>query len=326
METKIAADTLDHEYDEVAESSCEEVPPDASLARIVSGSKAVQQAPCANNQQLDATHPSGAVFSADVKNRIFENIRPWDLKYRKGSQIGQGAFGKVFEAWLREDEDDLYKVAVKHVETRAEDFDRHMQEARLMLRFRHPYLLGCYEVYTCSDGCIYNVFVVMDCMSYGSLDVILAEMLENRAFFSEQSARYILYCCTQALAFLHAKSIIHRDVKSANILVSNEGRAKLGDFGLSGNLDEGAGTSIVGTPRYMAPEIARKFVANNSEAYTKEVDVFSLGVVGIELPCGQLPHRVGTPKDRAVLWAWVARQVRVQGNAEGLLQGQVRLF
>lgn len=49
------------------------------------------------------------------------------------------AFGKVFEAWLREDEDDLHKVAVKHVQTQSQEhFDRHMQEARLMLQFRHP--------------------------------------------------------------------------------------------------------------------------------------------------------------------------------------------
>ncbi|KAH7697438.1 protein kinase, partial [Aphelenchoides avenae] len=300
MNMNIAPDAPDHEYDEVPENSYAEVPPevppDKSLARIVSGSKAVQQAPCANNQQLDPTYQSDAVISADVMGQVFEKTCPWDSKYRQGSQIGQGAFGKVFEAWLREDEDDLHKVAVKHVQTQSQEhFDRHMQEARLMLQFRHPYLTGCYEVYTYSDGSTHNVFVVMDCMSYGSLDVILAEMLENRAFFSEQSARYILYCCTQALTFLHAKNIIHRDVKSANILVSNEGRAKLGDFGLSGRLDEGAGTSAVGTPRYMAPEIARKFVAFNSEAYTKEVDVFSLGVVGIELACCQLPHRVGTP-------------------------------
>ncbi|KAH7714885.1 WH1 domain containing protein [Aphelenchoides avenae] len=115
------------------------------------------------------------------------------------------AFGKVFEAWLREDEGRLHKVAIKHVETRSKEaFDRHMQEARLMLQFRHPYLLGCYEVYTYNNGCTYNVFVVMDCMSYGSLDVILTEMQGNHAFFSERSARYILFCCTQALAFLHS--------------------------------------------------------------------------------------------------------------------------
>ncbi|XP_063278532.1 serine/threonine-protein kinase PAK 1-like isoform X2 [Prinia subflava] len=92
--------------------------------------------------------------------------------------------------------------------------------------------------------------------------------------------------CLQGLAFLHANQVIHRDIKSANILLSRDGAVKLADFGLCTWLtpEHSKRKSVVGTPRWMAPEVVR------GEPYGPKVDIWSLGIVGIHMAKRETPY------------------------------------
>ncbi|NWT78043.1 PAK3 kinase, partial [Lanius ludovicianus] len=90
----------------------------------------------------------------------------------------------------------------------------------------------------------------------------------------------------QGLHFLHSRQVIHRDVKSCNILVGMDGSVKLADFGLCAQLtpEHGKHSSSTGTPNWMAPE------AVQGEAYGRKVDMWSLGIVGLEMVEGEAPY------------------------------------
>jgi len=96
----------------------------------------------------------------------------------------------------------------------------------------------------------------------------------------------VLYRSLQGLDFLHSRKIIHRDIKSDNLLYNMAGEVKLGDFGFAVQLTKQKTSlkDLMGTPEYMAPELI------NEEGYGTGVDIWSFGIFCMELANGELPY------------------------------------
>lgn len=204
--------------------------------------------------------------------------RALDDRYELHAVIGEGAFGRVYRGWDRRLE---RAVAIKLIKPWwAEDPDwagNFEREARLLARISHPGIVEIFDVGHAEEG-LYYVSELVDGES-------LATRLQRGVLAPWQAAAIAEQLCT-ALARAHAERVIHRDVKPANILISSDGRVKVGDFGvarLAEGSTDGASATIVGTPRYMAPEQAR------GRRATPATDIYSVGIVLYEMLAGHPP-------------------------------------
>ena len=113
----------------------------------------------------------------------------------------------------------------------------------------------------------------------------LATFIRSGNRLNETQLRDIMACCLMGLTYLHAKKIIHRDIKPDNLFLSEQGVIKVGDFGLAAQLNSSASrrSAMCGTPLYMAPEVFKEQTCLAS-------DLWSLGISAIELAEGKQPY------------------------------------
>jgi len=199
--------------------------------------------------------------------------------------IGHGGMGVVFKAEEMGTER-LAAIKVLPPElARDEAFlSRFRQEARATSLFRHPHIVQVYDVGQ-EKGIIYYV------MEYVAGEA-LSELIETQGHLEVEKAVGIAADIADALYAVHRRGLIHRDIKSSNILLDAEGQAKLSDFGLARAVSlgtEGAPGQLMGTAAYIAPERAL------GEAATPQSDIYSLGVVFYEMLAGRLPFQADTP-------------------------------
>jgi serine/threonine protein kinase len=209
-------------------------------------------------------------------------------RYRLATQIGRGAMGVV---WLARDERLDREVAVKLLllkespdpslakATPEQVTQRAMREARIAARLRHPNAISVHDVVE-HDG---RPCLVMEYLKCQSLDVVMVA----RGGLPPHEAAAIGMQIAGALADAHAAGIVHRDVKPENVLITEDGTAKISDFGVSRatGVDTVTTTGVLaGTPAYLAPE-----VASGGEASPKS-DVYSLGAALYTAIEGMPPH------------------------------------
>ncbi|PRP84924.1 hypothetical protein PROFUN_07578 [Planoprotostelium fungivorum] len=216
-------------------------------------------------------------------DRILAKGDPREI-YRLHQETGKGGFGRVYRATEKKaEEKDRRKVgssqfgwyAVKVVDNDTEtDRKWNGSEFGLLRYCSHPNIVQFVDCYQVDDG----LWGVMEFMEGGPLDLAV-----RGHTFTEPQIAYIAREITQGLVYLHSEGIMHRDLKSSNIMVSVKGDIKLIDFGLACMVNQFP-TSMVGSPFWVPPEMIQRI------PYDCKVDIWSLGVCLMELANGKPPH------------------------------------
>jgi len=201
-------------------------------------------------------------------------------KYKILQTIGSGGFGTVYlaeDTWIDK------RVALKVPHKQGVDFGELLREPRLLASLNHPNIV---TILTAEKQ--ENVFfIVMEFVPGETLEAVIAR---DGALDVARALDYTCQICN-AVDHAHRHGVLHRDLRPSNVLVANRGMVKVADFGTSRFLEIAAhGTTVIGSPPYMAPE----------QFHGKAVfasDVYSLGVTMYQMLTGTLPYDTPSPAD-----------------------------
>ncbi|EEY21845.1 serine/threonine-protein kinase MST20 [Verticillium alfalfae VaMs.102] len=223
--------------------------------------------------------PSNGIDIVAALKRICTDGDPREV-YRSLNKIGQGASGGVFTGHER-GTNRLVAIKQMNLEQQPKK-DLIINEILVMKESSHPNIVNFIDSYLAGG----ELWVVMEYMEGGSLtDVVTFNMM------TEGQIASVCRETLKGLQHLHSKGVIHRDIKSDNILLSLEGNIKLTDFGFCATINEAQNkrTTMVGTPYWMAPEVVTR------KEYGRKVDIWSLGIMAIEMIEGEPPYLTESP-------------------------------
>ncbi|XP_044728383.1 ovarian-specific serine/threonine-protein kinase Lok [Chrysoperla carnea] len=261
--------------------------------RVGKGKKVILQ----NGDEISIGHPSVRVY---VFKCICDSVHlPKEIssKYVVTRLLGTGACGEVKLVWNKKT---CEKYAMKKIvknkfmtilkKPQANDPARIMNEVKILKSLNHPCVIHMEDIVDTEDA----VYIILELMEGGEL---FDRIVSFNLGIPEPDAKIIFYQIILAVYYLHQQGITHRDLKPENILLS-ENRpdtiVKVSDFGLSKFVNEETVlTTVCGTPMYVAPEI---LLTKGRGSYTKQIDVWSLGVILYVTLSGHLPFSQDDPK------------------------------
>ncbi|XP_057258572.1 serine/threonine-protein kinase 10-like [Pezoporus wallicus] len=202
-------------------------------------------------------------------------------------ELGDGAFGKVFKAQNRVTG---VLAAAKVIDAPSEEeLEDHVVEIEILACCDHPNIIKLLDALYW-DG---RLWILVEFCPGGAVD---AAILGLEKGLSEQQIRGACRQLLLALQYLHGCSIIHRDIKAGNVLLTLDGDIKLADFGVSAkNSSSGQRrVSFIGTPYWMAPEVVQCEMSKESP-YSYKADIWSLGITLIEMAEMEPPYHELNP-------------------------------
>ena len=199
-------------------------------------------------------------------------------KYRIVATLGSGGFGTVYlaeDTWIDK------KVALKVPHRQNLDFGELLREPRLLASLSHPNIVTVLTAERVDN----TFFIVMEYVAGDTLEQIIER---DGALDLARALDYTCQICN-AMDHAHRHGVIHRDLRPGNVLVTENGMVKVADFGTSRFLEIAAhGTTVIGSPPYMAPEQFQGKAVFSS-------DIYSLGVSMYQMMTGSLPYTTPSP-------------------------------
>lgn len=211
-----------------------------------------------------------------MNNKIVEEKDDPEKLFTIIQKIGQGNYGSVYKIQNNVTGEILAAKVCKIESNSTESF---YKEINMLKQCDSPYILKYYSSYIKNN----TIWIILEFCDGGSL---LDIMRITNKFYSEKEIASIIKMVLKGLQFLHAQRKIHRDIKAGNILLTDEGVAKLGDFGVSAQLTNSISKKVskIGTPYWMSPEVI------SQKSYDSKCDIWSLGITCIELAEGEPPY------------------------------------
>lgn len=234
---------------------------------------------------------------AGPRRFTFEELVSATNNFSNERKLGEGGFGAVYRGYLADLD---MAVAVKKISRGSRQGKReYITEVKIISQLRHRYLVQLVGWYH-DKG---EFLLVYEFMPNGSLD---SHLFDKKTLLTWTSRYKIAQGLASAMLYLHEEweqCVVHRDIKSSNVMLDLSFNVKLGDFGLARLMDHDLGwqtTRLVGTLGYMAPEYI------STGRASKESDVFSFGVVALDIATGRKainPLKQGS-ETSLVHWIW----------------------
>ncbi|XP_070051382.1 serine/threonine-protein kinase STY17 isoform X1 [Nicotiana tabacum] len=246
-----------------------------------------EQTPCI---QL-AIHEQGQTSESGSESVKIPNdgSDDWEIDIRLlkfENKVASGSFGDLYKGTYCSQE-----VAIKVLKPEHLNMDmvkEFSQEVFIMRKIRHKHVVQFIGACTRPP----NLCIVTEFMSRGSIYTFLHK---QRGAFKLPTLLKVAVDVSKGMSYLHQNNIIHRDLKTANLLMDEHGVVKVGDFGVARvQVQTGVMTAETGTYRWMAPEVIEH------KPYDHKADVFSFGVVLWELLTGEIPYAYLTPLQAAI--------------------------
>ncbi|XP_054809118.1 LEAF RUST 10 DISEASE-RESISTANCE LOCUS RECEPTOR-LIKE PROTEIN KINASE-like 1.1 [Prosopis cineraria] len=253
------------------------------------------------NQHRNEPDPDSGRLFLGVPIFSYKELQDATNNFDPSNKLGDGGFGSVYYGKLQDEREVAVKHLFHHNYKRVEQF---MTEVEILTRLRHKNLVS---LYGCTSRQSHELLLVYEYIPNGTLASHLRGHSANPTLLTWPTRIKIAIETASALAYLHASGIIHRDVKTNNILLDNNFCVKVADFGLSRLFPDDVShvsTAPQGTPGYLDPEYHFCFRLTNKS------DVYSFGVVLMELISLMPAVDMGRNKDEITLANLAMRKIQ----------------